>query len=61
MAKPSVVKELGATTLIDGNGGLGQLAALKAVEIVSVKARKFGSATVFSSQFNGHIYDRGLC
>ena len=46
MAKPSVVKELGATALIDGNRGLGQLAALKAVEIVSAKACKFGNATV---------------
>ena len=46
MAKPSIIKETDATALIDGNRGLGQLAALKAVEVVSIKAKKIGSASV---------------
>jgi LDH2 family malate/lactate/ureidoglycolate dehydrogenase len=45
-AEPKVVQETTATILIDGNGGLGQPAALHAVEAVVKKAREAGAAVV---------------
>jgi LDH2 family malate/lactate/ureidoglycolate dehydrogenase len=45
-AEPRIVKETAATVLIDGNGGLGQPAALLATEIVVRKAREAGAAVV---------------
>jgi LDH2 family malate/lactate/ureidoglycolate dehydrogenase len=43
-AEPDIVQETAATVLIDGNGGLGQPAALRAVEVVVKKARDAGAA-----------------
>src|SRR5262249_21891129 len=45
-AEPSLSRETKATALIDGNRGLGQVAALAAVEILTRKARDVGTASV---------------
>jgi LDH2 family malate/lactate/ureidoglycolate dehydrogenase len=45
-AKPTIERETDSTALIDGNRGLGQPAALMAVEVATEKARKTGTATV---------------
>ncbi len=45
-AEPLVVKDKGATALIDGNGAPGQLAMQKACGIAREKAREFGIAMV---------------
>jgi LDH2 family malate/lactate/ureidoglycolate dehydrogenase len=44
-AGPAVVRETAGTILIDGNGGLGQPAALLAIDRLAPKARAAGSAT----------------
>ncbi len=45
-AEPVVVKEKGATALVDGNGSFAQLAMKLAKELASKKAMKFGIAMV---------------
>jgi LDH2 family malate/lactate/ureidoglycolate dehydrogenase len=45
-AKPQIVHETAATILIDGNGGLGQPAALLAVDVAVKKAGAAGAAVV---------------
>jgi LDH2 family malate/lactate/ureidoglycolate dehydrogenase len=42
--KITLVKEIDATTVLDGGNGLGQLAARKAMDISIEKAKKFGIA-----------------
>jgi len=41
-AKPQVVRDFGAACLIDGNNGLGYVAAMRAVHAAVEKARKYG-------------------
>jgi LDH2 family malate/lactate/ureidoglycolate dehydrogenase len=41
-----VVREYGATTLIDAHNNFGQIAAMRAVHLVAEKARRFGVASV---------------
>lgn len=41
-----VISEFGATAVLDANGGFGQVAAYKAVEIAMEKAKQFGIAVV---------------
>jgi len=45
-AKPQVVRDLGATCVLDGNNGLGHVAAMHAVRIAVEKARKYGVGVV---------------
>ncbi|MEM0014701.1 MAG: Ldh family oxidoreductase [Zestosphaera sp.] len=45
-AKPQVVRDFGATCLIDGNNGLGYVAAMHAVNAAVEKARKYGVGVV---------------
>jgi LDH2 family malate/lactate/ureidoglycolate dehydrogenase len=45
-AESTIVHETAATVLIDGNGGLGQPAALRAVDVAVKKARDAGAAVV---------------
>jgi len=45
-AEPQVVREKGATALIDGRSGFAQLALAKAKELGAAKARKFGVGMV---------------
>jgi LDH2 family malate/lactate/ureidoglycolate dehydrogenase len=41
-----VVREYGATALVDAHNNFGQIAAMRAVHLVAEKARKFGVASV---------------
>lgn len=45
-SKPTVTRETESTALINGHRGLGQLAAILAVEIATEKAQKTGTASV---------------
>jgi len=45
-AKPTIIKQTESTALIDGNRGLGQPAAVMAVEVATKKSRKTGTASV---------------
>jgi LDH2 family malate/lactate/ureidoglycolate dehydrogenase len=45
-AKPAVIKQTESTALIDGNRGLGQPAAVMAVEMATQKAKTTGTASV---------------
>jgi LDH2 family malate/lactate/ureidoglycolate dehydrogenase len=45
-ANPHIVRETAATAVLEGEGGLGQIAAVKATEIAAHKARDTGCATV---------------
>src|SRR5262245_19313380 len=45
-AEPKIVHETAATVLIDGNGGLGQPAALLAVDVAVKRARGAGAVVV---------------
>jgi len=45
-ARPAVVRESGASALVDGNSGLGQLAMRLAVELASAKAQSHGVGMV---------------
>jgi len=45
-AKPTIIKQTESTALIDGNRGLGQPAAVMAVEVATKISRKTGTASV---------------
>jgi L-lactate dehydrogenase len=45
-AAPAVVKDKGATAMIDGNGAIGQLAMRLTLQLASAKAREFGIGMV---------------
>lgn len=45
-AVPKVVEDTGAIAVVDGDNGLGQVAATKAMEISMVKAREYGVGVV---------------
>lgn len=52
-AQPSVVREGGATAIVDGDRGVGHIAVAFAMELAIKKAREYGTATV-SIRRNGH-------
>ena len=45
-AVPTIARETASSVLIDGHRGIGQLAALLAVDLLTRKARETGTATV---------------
>ena len=48
-AEPEIVREKGATALIEGNSAIGQLAVKLAVELATAKAKTYGTAMVAAS------------
>jgi len=46
VAKPEVVKEFGATALMDGNNGMGQVVGVHAMKLAIEKARQYGTGYV---------------
>ena len=52
-AQAKVIQDRGATAIIDGDRGIGHIAAKKAMDLAIQKAKEYGSATV-SIRRNGH-------
>jgi LDH2 family malate/lactate/ureidoglycolate dehydrogenase len=68
-ARPRVIHETVATALVDGEGGLGALVAVRACEIAARKAKEAGCATVLVRNTNhfgaagyyiAHLAEQGL-
>jgi LDH2 family malate/lactate/ureidoglycolate dehydrogenase len=51
-ANPRVISETAATALVDGEGGLGALVAVRATEVAARKAKQAGCATVLVRNSN---------
>src|SRR5262245_39424183 len=51
-ARPRVVHETAATALVDGEGGLGALVAVRACEVAARKAKQAGCTTVLVRNSN---------